>query len=409
MRIFTLVLSIVLFHNISFAKWTIIDSTQLGKLNSDIRNLYVDNNDNCWFITILGGIYKFDGTTTICYDTSNTPLPFTEISCLTQGPNGDMYFGTYEDDTFEPSEKQTCLIRYNGEEWEYFNQFNSPMYPYGIQDILVTGEDEFWSANVIGLYHYKKGKWNSYFEDENLYRRDINKLAIDKNNKLYITNSSKELYSADLNKTNIKFNKIETPFTQQGGVLLCNVDSLNNLWVRYNNLYLYKKDGNNWIIYDSTSFDFINIYGGIYISKNKKTYCNTNKAVYEYKENSYWERAFDIPDSIYNGFVRLKGIDSKGNFWFHSQYENKLFKYTPEQNSVKQKSNVSIYPNPTQSTITINTENPIINLALYSMNLSKISEYPANHTTTQEVDISIIPSGIYFIKVNDDLIKFVRE
>ena len=131
------------------------------------------------------------------------------------------------------------------------------------------------------------------------------------------------------------------------------------------------------------------------------------------------KKIFDIPSQINDNdktieihnilnSIRLQGVDSKGNFWFNTG-GRELVKYTPETNSVKKEINVKIYPNPSQNTIIINAEEPITKLALYSLNLSKINEYPANYTTTQEVDISIIPSGIYFIKVNDDLIKFVRE
>lgn len=396
MRIFTLVLSIVLFHNISFAKWTIYDSTDVdpsGRLKYMNRFLYIDNTDNIWILANNADeLIKFNEQSTVFFDTSNTNLPFMQISCATQGPNGDMYFGTYEDYT---SPNMASLIRYDGENWVSFNQFNSPMLPYGIHDILVTGEDEFWSANVIGLYHYKKGKWNSYFEDENLYRRDITKLAIDKNNNLYIANNYRELYSADLNKANIKFNKVATPYTQQAGALPCNIDSLNNLWLGA----IYKREGSNWVNYDTMQLPTV-------ASRDKKLYAQSKRIVYEYKNDSHWEEVFGIPDSL-GSLIVLKAKDSKGNFWFTSG--NKLIKYTPETNSVKKETNVKIYPNPSQNTIIINAEEPITKLTLYSMNLSKISEYPANHTTTQEVDISTVPSGIYFIKVNDELIKFVRE
>lgn len=307
MRIFTLVLSIVLFHNISFAKWTIIDSTDVdpsGRLKYMNRFLYIDNTDNIWILANNADeLIKFNEQSTVFFDTSNTNLPFMQISCATQGPNGDMYFGTYEDYT---SPNMASLIRYDGENWESFNQFNSPMYPYGIHDILETGEDEFWSANVIGLYHYKKGKWNSYFEDENLYRRDINKLAIDKNNNLYIANNYRELYSADLNKANIKFNKVATPYTQQAGALPCNIDSLNNLWVNHSGK-IYKKEGNNWKNYDTMGVPIV--------TRDKKLYAQLFGVVYEYKDNSKWEKIFSFPDTL-SGLL-LKAKTPKAIFGLH--------------------------------------------------------------------------------------------
>ena len=384
---------LLLFTTISKSNWTIIDSTQLRGISSYVDHFYLDNNDNIWFAASRREIYKFNGANTVYYDANNTPISFWAINCITQGANGDMYFGNYTVTT-KPHDK-ISVIKFDGENWEPFDNTNSPMLYADVNDILATDNDEFWVATYMGLYHYKNGKWKSYFEDENEYRRDIHKLAIDKNNKLYIANNYRELYTADLNKTNIKFNKVATPYTQQAGALPCNIDSLNNLWLGA----IYKREGSNWVNYDTMQLPTV-------ASRDKKLYAQSKRIVYEYKNDSHWEEVFGIPDSL-GSLIVLNAKDSKGNFWFTSG--NTLVKYTPETNSVKKETNVKIYPNPSQNTIIINAEEPITKLALYSLNLSKINEYPANYTTTQEVDISIIPSGIYFIKVNDDLIKFVRE
>ena len=203
-----------------------------------------------------------------------------------------------------------------------------------------------------------------------------------------------------MNKANIKFNKVAVPPFQGVGLLTCDVDSSNNIWLYYTGTgSLYKKEGNNWKNYDTL--------GRALVTRDKKLYSQSLRNIYEYKENSYWEKILVTPDSVLGGLISLKAKDSKGNFWFTSG--NKLVKYTPETNSVKKETNVKIYPNPSQNTIKINTEEPITSLALYTINLSKISDYAPNHTTTQEINISTIPAGIYFIKVNDNFVKFVRE
>ncbi len=399
------ILIFILSASYLFGNWTIVDSTQLN-LDSYVRFFYLDINDNIWLGTASPGkIYNFDGIKTEYYDTTNTPLAYSSISCITQGPKGDMYFGTYEDNTFPTIEKKTCLIRFDGENWEYFNQHNSPMHPYSIRDILVTGNDEFWVATVIGLFHYKEGTWKSYFEDENDFRREIRRPAIDKNNNLYITNILSEVYSANLNNSNVKFNKIETLSTGINVSTSCFVDSLNNLWLENRRELHKRKNANDWIVYDSTHLDSEIHRFSFYISRTGKIFTNNSKAVYEYKDNTNWEKIFDIPDSIFE--VSLRGLDSKGNFWFSSG--NKLIKYTPEHNSVKRELNISIYPNPSQSKITVNTDQQITELALYTINLTKVKDYTPNHKSSQEIDISNLSSGVYFIKVNDDFIKFVKE
>ncbi len=404
-----LIFIVILFQYVS-SNWTIYDSTNVdpsGRLKYMNNFLYLDNADNIWILANNADeLINFNENSIEFFDTINTNIPFMQISCASQGPNGDMYFGTFEDTTFEPKEKETCLIRFDGENWELYNQHNSPMHPYTIRDVLVTGEDEFWVATVIGLFHYKEGTWKSYFEDENDFKREIIRLSIDKNHNLYLFNSFREVLKANLNQSNIKFNKVELPLNASNGVFFPFVDSLSQLWFVSAENGLFKLEGDNYVNYDSSIFQNLNNIT-LYVARNKKTYCSVVNAVYEYKENSFWEKIFDIPDSISNGSIRLRGLDSKGSFWFAGG--NRLYKYTPEQSSVAQKSNVTIFPNPSQANITVTAEQAITSLALYSLNLSKIKDITPNHTTTQEINISTLPAGVYFIKVNDEMLKFVRE
>lgn len=79
------------------------------------------------------------------------------------------------------------------------------------------------------------------------------------------------------------------------------------------------------------------------------------------------------------------------------------------ESSVRIENKINIYPNPSKSKIVINSKALITEISLYSLNFSKIVSYKANHSTSQELDISKLITGVYFIKVNEDFMKFVKE
>lgn len=409
------ILIFILSLNYTYGSWIVYDKNELGELNDKIRYFYLDNSDNIWIGTGSSyGIYKFDGINSTYYDTTNTPLPYTDISCITQAPNGDMYFGTYNDNS---SNKLTSIIFYNGINWNYLNRLNSTLDIYSVRDILPIGENEFWIATEVGLYYYNMDVVELYFDKEDIYSRHIVNIVNDKNDIIYVTNLRGDVYSCDLNKNKLVFNKISTPTKVNNYTARCYIDSTNNLWRFYPNI-LEKRDENKWVRFDSTTFDMNNPYT-LYISRKGRILSNTFKDVYEYIDNN-WIKILEIPelivennDSIYNdngvNRLHLEGIDSKGNFIFVPRGKPGLIKYSPETNSIRKELNISIYPNPSQSKITVNTDQQITELALYTINLTKVSDFAPKHTTSQEIDISTLSSGIYFIKVNDDFIKFVKE
>jgi hypothetical protein len=63
-----------------------------------------------------------------------------------------------------------------------------------------------------------------------------------------------------------------------------------------------------------------------------------------------------------------------------------------------EKSIVSIYPNPTNDMITINSTLPILKVEIFNMLGSMVGKTNSNNS----VDLSLQPSGIYFLKIYSD-------
>jgi hypothetical protein len=146
-------------------------------------------------------------------------------------------------------------------------------------------------------------------------------------------------------------------------------------------------------------------------------YRNEGKELIYKLENNNFIKIFDM-DKLFKElnseidfryeftFLRLSA-KYDNEYWFN--FEDGLLKYTAEKSSVRIENKVRLYPNPSADMIVINSEELISKLELYSLSLSKIESYQANHNTSQEIDISNLLRGVYFIKVNDDFYKFVKE
>ena len=75
----------------------------------------------------------------------------------------------------------------------------------------------------------------------------------------------------------------------------------------------------------------------------------------------------------------------------------------------KAKPFVTLFPNPTTSTLTITSNNTITSLEITNLTGQKLFTHNYN-TTRAEVDVSAFPSGLYYIRINGvEVRKFVIE
>jgi hypothetical protein len=59
-----------------------------------VKSIVIDNSNILWIATYGGGIYRYDGTEWINYDSYNSPLPDLWINSLLIDANGNLLVGT---------------------------------------------------------------------------------------------------------------------------------------------------------------------------------------------------------------------------------------------------------------------------------------------------------------------------
>ncbi len=363
---------------------------------SNGKDLIFDKNNNLWTKTTDNQLLKFDGFIWEIINSSNSNLPYDSVSIIRIGDEKEVYFVNY-------NKQSSAIVKYDGIDYNHFNKENETKYSSNtITDFFINNENNFWVATDSELYHYNNNITETYPEI-------IDNIVSDKLNNLYLQ-SKNDIFKVEF-ENEISFSKFNYPYSNFGNFTNLMIDSLNNIWVETSKIYPRCNQGKTWYIFDNSVFDNLNwIFPKV--SLNKKVYTQTSKAIFELNEKNDFIKFTVIPDSIYSiygGNLKLEDIDLEGNFWFSTK-DKGILKYTSNTVSVSLfKNNSTIYPNPSQSKITVNSDQQITELALYTSNLRKVSDYIAMHTTSQAIDISNLSSGVYFIKVNNDFVKFVKE
>jgi large repetitive protein len=95
-------------------------------------------------------------------------------------------------------------------------------------------------------------------------------------------------------------------------------------------------------------------------------------------------------------YYRLKMVDTDGAFKFSQVI-------SLNKNETK---SLKIYPNPTKNTISIMTSDYSQPMRLYNINGALLM---SKNQTTEQLDISELPTGMYFLHVGSDVLKVIKE
>lgn len=172
-------------------------------------------------------------------------------------------------------------------------------------------------------------------------------------------------------------------------------------------------------INDSIWIDCNNFYNGYssgilmrLVSKNvitnelediDTTYTYTSNVIFNFKIKS---------DSLYKYFIRPDYSQSIYNFYIKS-IDTTANSTTGIKNSNPVKSNIVAYPNPVTDNLTVsfNATNRTQSVDIFDIQgrliLSNINEREICQNTLK-LDVSALNAGVYFIKINNRLFKFIK-
>ncbi|MCM5661806.1 LamG-like jellyroll fold domain-containing protein [Galbibacter mesophilus] len=116
----------------------------------------------------------------------------------------------------------------------------------------------------------------------------------------------------------------------------------------------------------------------------------------------------DVDDGNSDGGVQVRAVnnDKTGawTLWREEDIANQTF-FASMESEVQDEQLFTIYPNPTTSVIHIDEVEANTNIAVYSFSGTKLEE----HIGKETINIGHLQKGIYFLKVNDQTIKILKQ
>ena len=401
MRNIFLFFSILSLLSYNLNSQTIVSYTQSdGLLNNFVECVAVDIHDNIWFGTAFG-VSMFDGNTWTSYDQNSYPLMLSNnIKTITATANGDIWIGTdyganklvggvsgltwtqYTDANGLANNKVTSIDEApNGDLWFSHSSFSAGVsvfdgvnwISYNYPDLPISGVcgtsfdsngDKWFASPLDGLAHFDGNTFTSYTVSDGLLSNYNTSVCIDNNDNKWLGSSS-GMSVVNSNATQFLSHTIMyslPPPDTLNPVVDIAKDSWGRIWTT--------------------------IYVG-YLAEGGVAFWN----------GSQWND-YDHTDGIAGPNVKGLAIDSKDNVWIATTTGVSMISAMSSQILDNQDKSLTIYPNPSNSQISINVNEANIDLvALFDNQGRLIIEFNNISSSYFDFDVSNISAGVYTLKI----------
>ncbi|MCK4662361.1 MAG: T9SS type A sorting domain-containing protein [Bacteroidales bacterium] len=291
------------------------------QITSEVTSLAYDNNNNLLIGSLNNGLFKYNGTLFINYDTTNSTIPTNCIYTLKFDSENTLWLGS-----------SAGLIKYNNENFTVYNTNNSNI----PENVILTIEPEQNGIIWLGTFNNGLVKFDgTNFEKKNLINSNLKSNKIGDletiNDSIYILNGffSKNMYLtrfSDNNWTSIdSSNGLKTK-----KITVIEAGNYHGLYIGgYETILSYKNQNNNWKYFDEFNNDYINCILPI----NEDTFyvgtCNNGLIKYE---NGVLTNYNKNNSSLTCNYIHDITFDKEGNLWGASgeiQIEDPaIFKFT---------------------------------------------------------------------------------
>ena len=285
--------------------WMTYNSSNSGLPDNDITAITIDSNGDKWIGTMNGGVAKFNGSTWTVYTTSNSGLPSNSIQDIAIDANGDKWIGTWSNGG---------VAKFNGSTWTVYTTSNSGLPSNSIRAIAIDTNGDKWIGTGGGVAKFNGSTWTVYnTSNSGLPSNGIGVIAIDNNGDKWIHTGGGL----------VKFNgSTWTVYNTSNSGLPDNsiraiaIDNNGNKWIGSSYGGLAKFNGSTWTVYNTDNSGLPNDYiQAIAIDTNGDKWIGTQEGGLAKFNGSTWTVYNTSNSGLPNNYISDIAIDSNGDKW----------------------------------------------------------------------------------------------
>jgi ligand-binding sensor domain-containing protein len=341
--------------------WITYDTSNSGLTHAPY-DLTIDVSGEIWISSsyYISGITSYDGTNWINYNSSNSGIPQTWFHAIACESNGVVWLATSGDG----------LVSFDGENWMTYDVTNWGWNHNSVSTILIDEYGTKWlgSGSDLGLISFDGENWQLYNSSNSGFSGWVCSLASGNNGEIWIGTWGQGVTTFD-GENWFTYNSTNSVLPEHCYTFSIKVDKNDIVWFGTSD-GLVKFDGTNWTTWNPENSLLpyyiipsleVDNFGTVWMSN----YVN-------FDEGMEW------------GAHGLSGFNENGIPSFNIPETPN----TPEQ--------LFIYPNPAQTTITIQTDNqPISEIKIYNLTGQLVLK---KRPSGNQVDVSGLKDGLYVIE-----------
>jgi ligand-binding sensor domain-containing protein len=379
--------------------WTSYESSNVGwigknKVNSSTR----DQEGNLWFGTSGGGASKFDGTSLITYDTSNSGLVSNYVNEIATDLDGNLWLGTsvgankfhgtdwstYDTSNSELASNYIYAIaedmygnmwfgtsgggasRFDGTNWITYNTSNSGLGSNSVYEIATDLDGNLWLGTSGGVSKFDGTDWSTYdTSNSELVNNYVRAIAIDLDGNIWLGTYSGVSKFDGTTWTAFNTSNSGLPNDRINSIVL---DPEGNIWFGTDG-GASKFNGTNWITYDPSNSELVDDVNSIAIDLDGNKWFGTDNGISMLVGGGgrgvpLWQKDFSISQAAnqtqeftenigkldYTGKLYLEGklLSSTGQLISETEYpfyvteSSTVLVFSPDKTVYRQSETVSI-------------------------------------------------------------------